>query len=485
MTTPDPLATRGLPQRRTVLLAQPGAARDRLREALQQAGAEVVLVADPSGTDVEAVLAAEPDSILVALDPAIEAQLDRFDAVLGDPGITVIFDEAELAARREGWDAARWSRHLQAKLYGHDDVLPPGKTESDDDYPQPGLPTTPQQHHAQASFVEYAGEAEVHAEVLPTDAVGAGLAEVDAVDAELLDVDSTKFDSADFDGTKFDGTKFDSSDLDSIDFNSFDMGGETRATRDSTEGNVVGLDEFLLNTEVSSEAAEIPSAAKPRTFNASEWSLDDAETASARPATTTGNLNIEELERRIAGLSLADTDSYGHGPQRGAVVLLAGLGGPDAVRQLLKNLPEGFPRPVLIVQRLDAGQHDKLVGQMARASAMPVQLALVDTVLEAGNVYVVPPALGLTRKANELRFSSSGNLFDALPANDSAIVMLSGGDTASVDPIMRLASSGAWVAGQSAEGCFEPTAANDLVARGGEVGLPAQLAERLSERWPV
>lgn len=466
---------RGLPQRRTVLLAQPGAARDRLREALQQAGAEVVLVADPSSTDAEAVLAAEPDSILVALDPAIEAQLDRFDAVLGDPAITVIFDEAELAARREGWDAARWSRHLQAKLYGHDDVLPPGKTESDDDYPQPGLPTTPQQHHAQASFVGYAGEAEFHAEVLPTDAVGAGLAEVDAVDAELLDVDSTPFDS----------NSFDSADFGSIDFNSFDMGGETRETRDGADGSVAGLDEYLLNTEVSSEAAEIPSAAKPRTFNASEWSLDDAETASVRPATTTGNLNIEELERRIAGLSLADTDSYGHGPQRGAVVLLAGLGGPDAVRQLLKSLPEGFPRPVLIVQRLDAGQHDKLVGQMARASAMPVQLALVDTVLEAGNVYVVPPALGLTRKANELRFSGSGNLFDALPANDSAIVMLSGGDTASVDPIMRLASSGAWVAGQSAEGCFEPAAANDLVARGGEVGLPAQLAERLSERWPV
>lgn len=466
MTTPDPLAARGLPQRRTVLLAQPGAASDRLRAALQQAGADVVLVADPSGIAVEAVLAAEPDSVLVALDPATEAQLDRFDAVLGNPQITVIFDEAELAARREGWDAARWSRHLQAKLYGHDDVLPPGQTESDDDFPQPGLPITPQQHHAQASFVEYAGEAGVHADVLPTDAVGAGLAEVDAVDAEMLDIDG--------------------GDLGAIDFNSFDMGGETRGARAGADSEVVGLDEYLLNSDTRSEAADIPDAAKPqRALNMGEWSLDDGErTANVRP-TTTGNINIEELERRIAGLSLADTDSYGHGPQRGAVVLLAGLGGPDAVRQLLKKLPEGFPRPVLIVQRLDAGQHDKLVGQMARASAMPVQLATADTVLEAGNVYVVPPALGLARKAAELRFSSSDNLFDALPANDSAIVMLSGGDIATVDPIMRLASSGAWVAGQSAEGCFEPAAANDLVARGGETGLPAQLAERLSERWPA
>ena len=36
--------------------------------------------------------------MLVALEPSVEDALDRFDAVLGDPAITVIFDEAELAA---------------------------------------------------------------------------------------------------------------------------------------------------------------------------------------------------------------------------------------------------------------------------------------------------------------------------------------------------------------------------------------------------
>lgn len=467
MTTPDSLLAGDLPQRRTVLLAQPGAASDRLRDALRQAGAEVVLVADPTGITVDEVIAAEPDSVLVALDPAIEAHLERFDAVLGDPAITVIFDEAELAARREGWDAARWSRHLQAKLYGHDDVLPPGQTESDDEYPQPGLPTTPQQHHAQASFVEYAVEADEHAEVLPIDAVGAGLAEVDEVDAALLDVDSV--------------------DLGTIDFNSFDMGGEDRENRGSREDTVAGLDEYLLNTGDNDDVAvEIPVAAKPRTLNVSEWSLDDGgTTAASRAAPANPATHIEDLERRISGLSLVDADSYGQGPQRGAVVLLAGLGGPDAVRQLLKGLPKNFPRPVMILQRLDGGQYDKLVGQMARASAMPVHLAQADTVLEDGNVYVVPPTLGLARKAKDLMFSGSGNVFDALPAKDSAIVVLSGGDTATVEPIMQLAASGAWVAGQSAEGCFEPAAANDVVARGGEAGLPAKLAERLSERWPV
>lgn len=467
MTTPEPLLARSLPQRRTVLLAQPGAASDRLRDALQQAGAEVVLVAVPSAIAVDAVLAAEPDSVLVALDPAIEMQLERFGAVLGDPAITVIFDEAELAARREGWDAARWSRHLHAKLYGHDDVLPPGQTEADDDYPQPGLPTTPQQHHAQASFDDYGDEADAHVGSLPSDAVGAGvLAEVDEVDAELLEIDD---------------------DTDAIDFSSFDIGAADEAgTRtDAAQATVMGLEEFLRDTGMASEAAELPVAAQARTFNSDGWSLDDGAAPRAHPSAPAAPLDIEELERRIAGLTLADTDSYGHGPQRGVVLLLAGLGGPDAVRQLLKGLPAGFPRPVLILQRLDGGQYDKLVGQMARASIMPVQLALADTMLEAGNVYVVPPTLGLARKGAELMFSEAADLFDALPANDSAVVMLSGGDIATVDPIMRLAAAGAWVAGQSSEGCFEPAAANDLVARGGDTGLPAQLAERLAERWPV
>lgn len=474
MTTPKPNAS-GSQLRRTVLLAQPGAASDRLREALRQAGADVVLVADPAGVQVDAVIEAEPDSVLVALDPTVESQLERFDAVLGDPAITVIFDEAELAARREGWDAARWSRHLQAKLYGHDDVLPPGQSEADDEYhPQPGLPPTPEQHHAQASFVGYAEEADLVTDVLPTDEVGAGLAEVDEVDAGMIEIDEAE--------------------LGAIDFGSFDINDERVEPRAAPQETVAGLDEFLF-ASVGGEKDETPPAAEPssappasptRSFNHQDWSLDETESAPpAQRAPTPASNPLEDLERRISGLTLADADSYGHGPLRGAVLLLAGLGGPDAVRQILKGLPQEFPRPVLIQQRLDGGQYDKLVGQMARASAMPVQLATANAVPEPGNVYVMPPSLGLVRKGADLAFAASASLFDALPGNDTAIVVLSGGDAAAVDAAMRLAAAGALVAGQSAEGCFEPSAANDVVARGGESGLPARLAERLIERWPA
>src|SRR3546814_2205406 len=84
------------------------------------------LVADPVSSDPGEAIASNPQAVLVALEPVVEDALERFDALLSSPDITVIFDEAELAAQRQGWDAARWVRHLSAKLHRHDDVLPPG-----------------------------------------------------------------------------------------------------------------------------------------------------------------------------------------------------------------------------------------------------------------------------------------------------------------------------------------------------------------------
>src|SRR5690606_12711729 len=113
------------------LLARPGPACDNLQSALKQAGAELILVADPTADSPAAVVAAAPQAVLVALEPSVEDALDGFDPILQDPAMIVIYDEVAVAARREGWDAARWVRHLAAKLGGHGDVLPPGAGSDD------------------------------------------------------------------------------------------------------------------------------------------------------------------------------------------------------------------------------------------------------------------------------------------------------------------------------------------------------------------
>src|SRR5690606_22362721 len=124
------------------LLARPGPACDNLQSALRQAGADLVLVADPTAGDPAAVLAAAPQAVLVALEPSVEDAIDGFDAILQDPAMIVIYDEVAVAAKREGWDAARWVRHLAAKLGGHQDVLPPGAG-SDDGAPPVPPPVAP------------------------------------------------------------------------------------------------------------------------------------------------------------------------------------------------------------------------------------------------------------------------------------------------------------------------------------------------------
>ena len=121
------------PSIRTVLLAREGAARDRLVEALVEAGADVVQTIDPLQGEPATVEALAPDALVVALEPAVEDALDAFETVLTDAGRMVIFEESALVLERSGWDAARWVRHLAAKLHGQRSVLPPGTEASDDE----------------------------------------------------------------------------------------------------------------------------------------------------------------------------------------------------------------------------------------------------------------------------------------------------------------------------------------------------------------
>lgn len=152
---------------RVVVLARPGEARTRLGAALCNAGADVALVADPIETDPAEVSALHPQVILVSLEPALEEALERYEALFSEPAITVLFDEADVAARREGWEAARWARHLAAKLNRHDDVLPPGG-EMETDWPSPG-PLPPRVELGELDITALAGEALELAAGVPRD----------------------------------------------------------------------------------------------------------------------------------------------------------------------------------------------------------------------------------------------------------------------------------------------------------------------------
>jgi chemosensory pili system protein ChpB (putative protein-glutamate methylesterase) len=419
--------------RRVALLARPGAARDRMREALGQAGADIVLEADPANTSQEDVLASQPEAALIVLDAATDEALDRFDDVLSNPKIEVLFEEAELAIGRVGWDAARWVRHLRAKLGHSDSVLPPSGLGAAAEPVAPDAPDAPEHAAAPATPAP-----------APT---FSGLELSLASDDDVTPVDVH-------------------SDMDLVTFELGDEAAHYANEHGAQPSSSIAKFELELvddtPTEISIEGLEL---ADDHPNDASRFQSD-----------------MDDLNSRLSTMELVEERTIA--PMRGAVLVLAGIGGPDAVRQLLGALPAEFPRAVLVQQRLDGGHYDKLVAQMQRATTLPVKLAVSGDTLQAATVYILPPTLGVHENGQGLAFNDApAELLTTLPAGDSAVLMLSGADAAQVDAVMKLAGGGAFVAGQALDGCYDVAAPAALAARGGQAGKPQELARRLAERW--
>lgn len=398
------------------LLARAGQARDRLREALDAAGARVVLEEDPTVLDAATFAAAAPQAALVALEPAVEDALVALEPALEAPGLLVIFDEADLAARRDGWEAQRWIRHLAAKLHGHDDVLPPGREQDFVVDLQPGHPVTPAQLHADDPFEAYLAEATARAGGLPQDRPG-----------------------------------------------------ETPAVAEPS-----------FACELPVEEAPKPPPLPP----AHAWTLaDDPVVVESKPRADAVPPPIDFSRLELAPLE-PETPAA---TVPGAVLVVAGIGGPDAVRQFLSGLPGGFARPVLVRQRLDGGRHDRLVRQLQRATALPVELAEAGRTLAAGHVYILPDGMA-TQKGDDgaVRFAAADApvpVLAGLDPSDSAVLLLSGSDPAVVPEVLEAARAGTLVVGQSPEDSFDGAAAEALLAAGGESRPAAELAQRLATRW--
>lgn len=413
--------------KRVALLAREGKARDKLRHTLREIGADIVLEADPLAVDAAVLRAAAPHAVLVALEPAVEDVLPALDEVLRAADIAVIFDDAELAAQREGWDAQRWARHLSAKLHGHDNVLPPGH-EGDAGAPAVSFAGLALEDIEPAAEAAPAIEAFAPQDTNPQSAPAA---------YEFTDEPAAWTPPAQAPGELIDGF------------------GAPRADEP-------------LRVAVA-EAAPEPPPLPPE--------LPPAELAVVRPDFS--NLSLETEDASPSSAPAAG------GGAPGALLMFAGIGGPDAVRRVLAELPQAFPQPVLLHLRLDGGRYDNLVRQLERISPMPVALAVAGQNADAGHVYVVPEDVAAVATTAGVRFQPGQTdvpaLLSALPARRSAALLLSGSDPTHVDAVLAMSALGGYVAGQSPQGCYDPAAAKALQLRGGAIGAPAELAAGVIE----
>ena len=427
------------------LLARAGAARDRLREAVATAGGHIVLEEDPNQLEGAALEAAAPQVVLVALEPAVEDALERLDALLQAPHLILLFEEAELAARREGWEAQRWIRHLAAKLQGHDNVLPPGQEDESAEPAtalEPGLPERPADRHANAPLQFHVDEAFVESVDVPADALYVPSVETDARPQVL----------------------------------SF----EELIAGPAAEAPVAPptLPEQAGSLPAATPEAAVAEPAAP-VMDFSKWSLVEEDgylTETPAPVAEQAPPALASLLN--SSLSLVDIEQ--EGADGGAVLLFAGIGGPDAVRRVLAGLPEDFTRPVLVQLRLDGGRYANLVKQMSRATSLPVTLAEPGLPLASGNVYILPDGTSLSADGG-LRFGNGpGDLLTVLDPQRSAVLLLSGADVGLVAPVLAFAEQGGWVAGQVGEGCYDPAAASQLAVAGKPGGDPEYLAAELA-----
>lgn len=530
---------------KVALLAREGDAREQLRRALADLGAELVLEADPNSVDAAALAGSGARAVLFSVEPATEPALDRLDEMLADPALGVIFDEAETTARLEGWDLNRWARHLAAKLLGRD-VLPPGAPPAEHDEAATHLEpwvAQPAPVIADEAIAAFEVEAGVSADTVPSaprlDEAAPEVGDIDLRGLEVIDDAPSEpapsavpeaaplavagFDlDADDNGMEVEELTLTEAelaafgDLETLTFSgsSDDEALDAIVLEDDGAAEGIDLDPELarlvasVDEQVEAQSrVERPPLERPADFDADEPPLVLAEAPAAPPPPAAPRFDLSALE--LAPLDdrpavapvvpppppvvAVDTDHLSLAPivdeAGGApadvsrfVLVLSGIGGPDAVRHLVRALPTGFPAAVLLQQALDGGRHDRYVEQLARISRLPVALAEARETPPIREVRVL--ADGAT-VAGALDFAAGPSaLVEAVQATDGAIVVLSGADPALVECIADAMAAGVRVIVQDPASCFDGKAADALRAAGAPAVATVDLAARLDACFP-
>jgi hypothetical protein len=668
---------------KVALLARAGEAREQLKRAITDLGAELVVEADPNDLSAGALASAGATAVLVSVEPAVEAALDRLDDELLAPALNVMYDEAETTSKLQGWDLARWARHLAAKLVGCD-VLPPGaEPEAHQEAAEhlvPGVPTTPAAMASEARMADFAEEinasaADVPSAYRPSDApVAADAAPaadappsepvppaewvtppVEEGDPELLDLDLAALEQAmqvpapdapndagradsapaafavsddvdvgmidlrglelvddaddaiaerpaqpsvsllsareiSFDATPAGGAEALEMDVEELTLSDEELaafgesGGFRFATGESEPAGAGGAgldsgdDALTMDPELAKLAASFDENLDSLTF---EGASDDDEFAAfdrresalelgargdaplepararaepppipdfgfadgayvdaAKPAVAplpdTSGLSLsaedaaplaapapvakpsfdftalDSLELApiddvpavapppapvvdappavdVAHLSLSPIADQGDGPSApsGMVLVLSGIGGPDAVRQMVRALPAGFPLAVLLQQNLDGGRHDRFVEQLAKISRLPVALAEPTETPPPNAVRVLPEGLSGAGALSFPKAEGVAALIAATTAQDGAVVVLSGADEAVVEPLKQAMANGTRVLVQDPSSCFDAKAIVALQAAGASPVAASDIAARLDAYFPT
>lgn len=96
-----------------------------LRDALVAQGARIVYESDLKAFAPAELVGSSADVVVVDLDDPSDTDLDRLYETVEGGHPRLVFNDADASRSLEGWDRARWARHLAAKLVGVSPLDPP------------------------------------------------------------------------------------------------------------------------------------------------------------------------------------------------------------------------------------------------------------------------------------------------------------------------------------------------------------------------
>lgn len=107
------------------LLFEDAGLGEHLRSALLERGARIVHEGALGSLAPAQLLAVDADVLVVNLETEDDDALDRLYALIEGERPRVVFNDAQASRKLEGWDRARWARHLAMKALAVGEVDPP------------------------------------------------------------------------------------------------------------------------------------------------------------------------------------------------------------------------------------------------------------------------------------------------------------------------------------------------------------------------
>jgi chemosensory pili system protein ChpB (putative protein-glutamate methylesterase) len=425
-----------------------------LRNALSEYGARIAHEGPIGSFDEAALRNAGVDVLVVNLDEAVDdSTLDRIYGLVKSGETPVVFNDAQASRGLDGWDRARWARHLAAKALNTDTIDPP-RPDNAREVVAPPIPEEPvefaplEEHPVEDPIVD---EPLVHDASAPDSETLAAELEALLASDEAVDVHEDELAS---------GHAFVSNDL-LPDLHDSDIG-EHEATPPSTEEHAFSVfDDGFGSGLKFKEDDELP-ALHDGDFGESKLSALDAEDHAPLtfdenfastlkfseddelPPLHDGNFGehdahlqsaasepapVEKTRFNIDYLSLADEEDETHLQELDTafarlLVLGAARDSDTSLRAFLSTLSNDIKLPILLTQHQANGSAEDLVQSLASQSKLPVKVAAAGSRARAGEVLVVPRGQQVrVMRDGRVELSAATDTSEQSPSIDSSFTM--------------------------------------------------------------